>query len=215
MKPLGRFSILLLALTGAGAAAAAEPASEQRIAYKFGACVVKQDRQAAIRFLDELPLVGGAVSASDLDAGEANSCVSSDLDGVSPVAIRGGIAQELFLRDFQEFGLEPKRKGGFAYLALPIAEGSEEADPKAEILYKLGDCVVRNRSDTVERMLKAPLGSRVEQQLIASLTPIMGACHGSNGQARLSRDDFRSILAQSAYSASARYWNGRLQAVLR
>lgn len=215
MVSLGRLSILLLALTGAGAAAAAEPPTEQELAYKFGRCLVQADRQAAIDVLDELPLVGGKVRLSESDLGYGSACLDARLAGVSAIAIRGGIAQELFLRDFQEFGLEPKRKGEFARLALPISDESETADARARDLYKLGDCVVRNRTDATEKLLKAPIGSKTERQVIDGLAPILAACHASKGQARMSRDDLRSILAQAAYSASVRYWSGGLQAVMR
>jgi hypothetical protein len=210
-----RLTILLLALTGQGAAAAAEPATEQDLAYKFGRCLVQQDRQAAIDVLNQLPLVDGKVSLSEVDLGYGAACLGAGLAEVSPIAIRGGIAQELFLRDFQEFGLEPKRKGEFARIALPISDESDTGDAKTRALYKLGDCVVRNRTDATERLLKAPVGSKTERQVIDGLGPIMAACHGSRGQARVSRADLRSVLAQAAYSASVRYWSGGLQAVPR
>jgi len=176
---------------------------------------VQQDRLAAIQILNQLPFVGGDVSLTEADLGDAAPCLGAGLAGVSPIAVRGGIAQELFLRDFKEFGIEPKRRREFANLALPISNDSEVGDAKTRALYRLGDCVVRNRTHSIEQLLKAPVGSRTEQHVIDQLGPIMAACHGSKGQARVSREDLRSILAQAAYSASVRYWNGRLQGVMR
>lgn len=213
MISLGRFSILMLALTGAGAAAAAEPPTEQKLAYQLGRCLVAQDRYVAIDVLNQLPLGSGEVRLSQAELGDASSCLSPGIDGLSPIAIRGGIAQELFLRDFEEFGLEPKRKREFANIALPIWDDSKEGDAQTRALYKLGDCIVRNRTDETERLLNAPVGSRTEQQVIERLGPVIAACHAGKGQARVSRGDLRSILAQAAYSASVRYWSGRLQAV--
>lgn len=213
MISLGRFSIFVLALTGAAAAAAAEPAADQKLAYQFGRCLVQQDRWAATQVIEQLPLADERVDLSDADLGDASSCLRPEVSVVSSIALRGGIAQELFLRDFQEFGVEPKRKAELATIALPISPDSDEGDPTTRALYRLGDCVVRNSTDSIERLLKAPVGSRTEQQVIERLGPIMAACHGPERQARVSRDDLRSILAQSAYSASTRYWRGQLRAV--
>lgn len=213
MISLGRLSILLLALTGAGTAIAAEPASDQKLAYQFGRCLVAQDRYGAIDLLNRLPLTDGEVRLSQAELGDASSCMTAGTAGLSPIAVRGGIAQELFLRDFEEFGLEPKRKREFANISLPIWDDSKEGDAQTRALYKLGDCVVRNRTDSIERLLNAPVGSRSEQQVIDSLAPVIAACHSGQGQARVTRGNLRSILAQAAYSASVRYWSNRLQAV--
>jgi hypothetical protein len=213
MISLGRVSIFILALTGAAATAAAAPPTEQKLAYQLGRCLVAQDRYAAIDVLNGLPLSGGEARLSQAELGDASSCLTAEMAVLKPIAVRGGIAQELFLRDFEEFGLEPKRKREFANIALPIWEDSKDGDAHTRALYKLGDCVVRNRTDSIERLLNAPVGSRTEQQVIETLGPIIAACHGGKGQARVSRGDLRSILAQAAYSASVRYWSGRLQAV--
>jgi hypothetical protein len=214
MFPLVRIAILLSVFSSAVATSAATPVSQQKLAYEFGRCVVDQDREAAVQLINRLPLRQGEISFGPGDLGDASSCLVADVRPLSPITVRGGIAQALFLRDFREFGVEPRRAGEFANLKLPAAGHAEGADQETHALYSLGDCVVRNRTNIIDSLLVAPVGSALERQLIDRLVPIMGACHAPGAQAKVSRADLRSILAQSAYAASARYWSGRLNAVL-
>ena len=214
MNSMSRLSLVAMALAGITTAAAAAPLDEQKLAYKFGRCLVERDRQAAVQLLNRLPLERGEVDLVQEDSDTASPCLPAGVTRLSAMSVRGGIAQELFLRDFQEFGVEPRRKGEYAELSIPTAASGPATDAKTQALYALGDCVVRNRTGLIDGLLNTSVGSKLERKLIDKLTPIMSACHASQGQARVSRADLRSLLAQAAYVVSVRYWTGRLKPVL-
>jgi len=198
------------ALPAAPASASIDAGAQARI-YDVGRCVVRADRSAAASLLRALPLGGGDVDMAGARRTTAAHCFKQDLPTRAALPLRGAIAQEMYLTDFRESGMEPRRRLDLlADLGLPTELNPSGTDSETNILYALGDCVVRNDTENTDRLLKTPVGSQREKAIIDRLTPYMSACINADAQVGLDRSEMRSVLAQSAYNASARYWTGRL-----
>jgi hypothetical protein len=125
--------------------------------------------------------------------------------------LRGSIAQALLLRDFPRFGVQPKvAEHLFAKFEIPVDPEKTSVDSRTANLYKLAECVARNQGIKLERLFRAEVGSDTEGRLFDAIGPYISACQGGGGDLRVSRTDFRSLLAQAAYNVSVRYWTGEL-----
>jgi hypothetical protein len=183
----------------------------EKSTYKLGKCIVRADRLVAGQLLRSTPLTGGQTVLDAASLGKAGSCVKAPSLAVSPILLRGSLAQELFLRDFERFAVKPRVSAGlFARFQLPIDSAGAGADPRTVALYKLGDCVVRNEVLRIEILLRSAIGSGVERRLFDYLGPMMSACIGADSAIGVTRADLRSVFAQSAYDVSVRYWTDQL-----
>lgn len=191
------------------AALSATPAraDDGKLAVAFGRCLVKLDRNASIALMSSLPLAGEKVAPASLSLGAGGKCAETLAAGpVSVIALRGGIAQELFRRDFGEFGVEPRGStGSFARFRLPVEKDGMGVEEPARTLYVAADCVARNTPKNVERMLKAEPGSALEDAAIERMAPWFSAC-GMQPGTRISRVELRGAMAQASYFVSMRYW---------
>ncbi|MFN3945585.1 MAG: hypothetical protein ACK4K7_11715 [Allosphingosinicella sp.] len=210
--------VVALALAAVGmaglpqsAGAVSAPGDEQaREIYDAGRCIVRSDRRAAVRLMSSLPLDGVAdVNASQL--GGAAGCVSPALGRSSSVLLRGAIAQELYLGDFGEFGVEPRNRRILVDLNLPVDGDLAGAPAGTGELYKWADCVVRNDTENTERLLRTRVGSRQEATVIETLRPYMSACIAAGTRLTVAPSELRSVFAQSAYNTLYRYWNRELR----
>lgn len=173
-----------------------------------GRCIVKADRETAIGMLKTLPLDGDQVDWSSISLGAANGCRTSEAATVSVPALRGGIAQELFRRDFGEFGVQPQRNlANLARFELPVEKNTMGAEDPTKTLFLTADCVARSNPNGTEKLIKAEPDSGQEQKIFESLAPWLSACQG---QARTAygKTALRSAIVQAAYHVSQRYWSG-------
>src|SRR6476661_2303946 len=137
---------LLVVATLAAAAAIASPAqadtgSPAQVGAQLGRCIVKADRGSAISMLKTLPLAGDQVDWSSVSLGAAVGCRSADTGSVTVTALRGGIAQELFRRDFVEYGVQPQRAiYDLAKFDLPVEKNTMGAEDPAKTLFLTADC---------------------------------------------------------------------------
>lgn len=204
-----------LLATLAAAAALPVPASAQGSAnaesvYDFGRCVVKDDRDAAARLLSQLPYEGEVDNVRTLLGGGAAKCQASAPAAVSAQQLRGALAQELFKKDFKEFGMTPETPVyRLAEVSLPIADNAP-VSPQTRNLYKLAECTVRNDGSRVEYLLATPLGSSREQTQFDNLAPVLLACQPAGTQLNMSRLTMRSAIALAAYDVAARFATGKL-----
>jgi hypothetical protein len=180
------------------------PVASEKATYELGSCIVKSDREMAARLMRDLPPASTQVAIGGLRLGK---CTSGS-PAVRAITLRGSIAQALLLRDFPRFGVPPRiTPSHFVQFDLPVETGTN-TDARTAALYKMSDCVVRNQGIKIERLFRADIGSNIEGRLIDYLAPTIQACQGAN--VRVTRTDFRSALAQSAYKVSVRYWLGEL-----
>lgn len=200
----------LIAITAAAAAAAALPtaapasAVAEKKVYDAGRCIVRADRSAAAQLLRTLPS-SGEVSVDSGQLGDAAKCLGGSAT-VSAMALRGSVAQALFLKDFDRFAVQPQVASHlFADFDVPT-DKTPGADPRTVAMYRLGDCVVRNEAMKMESFLRAGVGSAQEDQLFEYFGPIMSACQAGQEPLRISRAALRSVFAQAAYKVSVRYW---------
>jgi hypothetical protein len=164
----------------------------------------------AAQLLQELPLGGGETDVSAVRLGSAAKCGAGQ-GSVSTTLLRGGLAQALLLRDFPRFGVQPEIAADrFVRFDLPIDGPTAGVDAQTATMYKLADCVVRNQAIKTENLFRSSPGSSREGRVLDALAPYVSACHGARGDARISRSDFRSLMAQAAYNVSVRYWTGDL-----
>ena len=107
---MGKLLILgALAVAASASAAQANTLSPAKAAAELGKCIVKADRGAAVSLLKALPLSGNQVDWSAASLGAAGKCRTAATETVSMSALRGGVAQELYKRDFADFGMQPQR----------------------------------------------------------------------------------------------------------
>ena len=203
----------VVSLAAAGSLAAipvpafAAPASVARV-YEAGRCMVSRDRRAAAALIRALPLDGRVADLSSL-RGSARDCAGG-AQGAPAMLVRGAIAQALFLRDFRDFGREPRTETGLVDLNLPVE--SSVGGTRSVELYRWGDCVVRNDAAGTRRLLLSPIGSGEEDAAIAGLQTYMSACMRAGSQLQVRQSELRSVFAQSAYHVMYRYWTGQLSA---
>lgn len=173
-------------------------------------CALKKDRAATISATKRLPLGHEPVTLTADALGNAASCLNGSAVTAPAMQIRGAVAEQLYVSDFREVGVQPRRKpGDFADLDLPDVTDKSTSTLAELPLYRLADCVARNDAESASFYLKAPAGSRMEKERFAKLQPYMAACaHGQRIVA--APGDFRAALAQAAYHTSARYWDGQL-----
>lgn len=210
---------LVLACAGAAVAAtvpmlpAAAASADAGDIFSLGRCIVKADRAIGASLLETLPLSGGPVDLAAVRTSAASDC----LDGSAQpdaIALRGAIAQELFIKDFGEFGMRPRRNvADLVEYDLPIGDTAEGVDPTLHARYRMADCAVRNDTPRVERLLKTQIGSSTEMNIMTALAPVLAACQPKGATVSIGRNHLRSMLALSAYNVSARYWSGSLKPV--
>lgn len=204
---------LLTAAIAMSAATFATPALADsnnmgELAVDLGKCIVKADRASAISMLKSLPLNGKQVDWSSVSLGAAGGCRTAETTPVSVSALRGGIAQELFKRDFVEFGVQPQRSlSDLAKFDLPVEKDTMGAEDPTKTLFLTADCVARSNPNGTEKLIKAAPGSGQEQKIFESLGQWLSACQGANKMA-YGKTDLRSAITQAAYHVSQRYWAG-------
>ena len=209
---LGYAAAAALALPVGGTAVASTSGAGTGEAYSLGRCIVKADRSAAVRLMNQLPLAGDSTNLDASQLGKASRCLGASASGVSAMALRGGIAQELFLKDFEEFGVRPQREvADFADYDLPVEEEAGNVPADTHALFRLGECAVRNDTVNAVKLLRAPVGSQQEMNIINSMRPMLGACQPAGSNVAIGRGELRSVMAQAAYHVSARYWRGDLK----
>ena len=204
--------LILAGLLGAApfalAAAEASNATPAQAGIAIGRCIVKADRAAAVSLMKTLPLSGDQIDWSSASLGAGAGCRTADAATVSVSALRGGIAQELFRRDFVEFGVQPQRAlYDLAKFDLPVEKNTMGAEDPTKTLFLTADCVARSNPNGTEKLIKAEAGSGQEQKILESLAPWLSACQGQNRMA-YGRTDLRSAIVQAAYHVSQRYWAG-------
>lgn len=199
-----------LAIAGLAATPAlADADSPGEAAIQLGRCIVKADRGSAISLLRTLPLTGGQVDWSSVSLGTAIKC-REGAPAVSVSALRGGLAQELFRRDFGEFGVQPQRAVyDLASFKLPVEKDLMGSEDPTKTLFLTADCVARSNPNGTEKLIKAQPGSDQEAKIFDSLAPWLSACQGAARMA-YGRTDLRSAIVQAAYHVSARYWGGEM-----
>lgn len=206
---------LLILGVVAGAAMIAAPvqantSSAAQAGAQLGKCIVKSDRGSAISLLKTLPLTGAEVDWSSVSLGDAAKCRDADNSMVSVSALRGGIAQELFKRDFVEFGVQPQRAlYDLASFQLPVEKDVMGIEDPTKTLFLTADCVARSNPNGTERLIKSAPGSDQETRIFEGLAPWLSACQGSSRMA-YGRTELRSAIVQAAYHVNARYWNGQM-----
>jgi hypothetical protein len=203
--------LMIGAVAGAalfGSAAQANNASPAQAAAALGKCIVKADRGSAVSLLKTLPLTGGQVDWSSVSLGAAASCREAATSTVTVSALRGGIAQELFKRDFVEFGVQPQRAlYDLASFSLPVEKNLMGTEDPTKTLFLTADCVARSNPNGTEKLIKSAPGSDQEMKIFEALGPWLSACQGSSRMA-YGRTELRSAIVQAAYHVNARYWNG-------
>jgi hypothetical protein len=206
---------LVILGTVIGAAVSAAPAqantpSAAQVGAQLGKCIVKADRGSAISLLKTLPLTGAEVDWSSVSLGGAASCRNGVTGAVTVSALRGGIAQELFKRDFVEFGVQPQRAlYDLASFQLPVEKDAMGTEDPTKTLFLTADCVARSNPNGTERLIKSAPGSDQEMKIFEGLAPWLSACQGSSKMA-YGRTELRSAIVQAAYHVNARYWNGQM-----
>jgi hypothetical protein len=205
-----------LLLAGAAAAlslgfpAHAEAPDKVERLHDFGRCVVKSDREAAADLLQAIPIAPADVEIAALQLGDARDCLKEGRLSARSTLIRGALAQGLLLKDFPRFGVEPNiPEHRFVKLDLPLDGAAPGVDQRTATLYKVADCVVRNQALKTETLFRSAPASGPESRLFDAIAPYIEACAG-NADLRVSRPEFRGMLAQAAYSVSIRYWTGEL-----
>ena len=203
--------LLILAAIAAApfaTAAQAKSSSPAEAGVEIGRCIVKADRGSAVSLLKTLPLAGDAVDWSAASLGGAANCRSADAEVVSVSALRGGIAQELFRRDFVEFGVQPQRAlYDLAKFSLPVEKDTMGIEDPTKTLFLTADCVARSNPNGTEKLIKAEPGSGQEMKIFESLGPWLSACQGTSKMA-YGRTELRSAIVQAAYHVAQRYWAG-------
>jgi hypothetical protein len=206
---------LLVIASLAAAATFSSPAladadSPAQVGVELGKCIVRADRGLAISMLKSLPLTGGQVDWSSVSLGAGASCRTADTPPVTVTALRGGIAQELFKRDFVEYGVQPHRNiPDLARFDLPVEKDTMGIEDPTKTLFLTADCVARSNPNGTEKLIKAEPGSDQELKIFEALGPWLSACQGANKMA-YGRTDLRSAIVQAAYHVSQRYWAGEM-----
>lgn len=206
---MGKLLILgVLAGAAIGAPAQANNASSAQAAVALGKCIVKADRGSAVSLLKALPLTGGQIDWSNISLGSAVGCRDAAADTVTVSALRGGIAQELFKRDFVEFGVQPQRAlYDLASFRLPVEKDVMGIEDPTKTLFLTADCVARSNPNGTEKLIKSAPGSDQEMKIFEGLAPWLAACQGAS-QMAYGRGELRSAIVQAAYHVNVRYWNG-------
>ena len=207
-----KFSLLAGAAATLSLGAPAHTATPDQVGrlYELGRCIVKVDREAAAELLQSLPVAPAETEIAASQLGDARDCLKEGRLSARSTLVRGALAQGLLLKDFPRFGVEPKiSEHRFVKVDLPINGPAPGVDERTATLYKLADCVVRNQAIRTETLFRSAPGSGPESRLFDALAPYIAACAG-DAELRVSRPEFRGMLAQAAYSVSTRYWTGEL-----
>ncbi|MFN3944096.1 MAG: hypothetical protein ACK4K7_04110 [Allosphingosinicella sp.] len=204
---------LLIGAFAATGVAAQEPdtaaAGDAAAAYTVGRCIVQSNRPAAARLMQALPIGGDGAGPEAMRIMGEVGCGAESLRSDQALMLRGGLAQALFQADFEHFGVEPRNPRAMIDLGLP-AETDPASDGNRD-LYRWSDCVVRNDTENVQRLLRTPVASRQEAQVLGALVPYMHACARPMARLVVDASELRSLFVQSSYQAMYRYWSGALR----
>lgn len=209
---MGKFLVAggLAAAAAFSTPAQADGGSPAQAGVELGKCIVRADRGSAVSMLKTLPLTGGQVDWSAISLGAAAGCRDANTPPVTVVALRGGLAQELFKRDFVEYGVQPHRNiPDLARFDLPVDKDTMGIEDPTKTLFLTADCVARSNPNGTEKLIKAEPGSEQELKIFETLGPWLSACQGANKMA-YGRADLRSAIVQAAYHVSQRYWAGEM-----
>lgn len=187
-------------------AVAATPSRWTVALYEAGRCIVQRDRGTAQTLMQTLPLDDSPAEPANL-RGPARGCLDGAA-GATAFALRGAIAEALYIRDFRGRELRPVRAEQLVSFELPV-QGSPPGSRTVE-LYRWADCVVRNDSEATRRLLTSELGSSEEQAAIEALANFMAACLPAGSELDVYENELRPVFAQSAYFSLYRYWTGEL-----
>lgn len=207
---MGKLLIIAAAVSAVSFAtpALADNDSPGEAGVQIGKCIVKADRSAAISMLKSLPLTGDEVDWSSVPMGNAAECRTAENTEVTVSALRGGIAEELFKRDFVEYGVQPQRAiVDLAKFDLPVEKDTMGAEDPTKTLFLTADCVARSNPNDTERLIKSDPGSGQEMKVFQLLGPWLSACQGTS-KMTYGRTELRSAIVQAAYHVSQRYWAG-------
>ena len=195
-----RTTVVLLGLALAGLGPSPARADTGAVdAVAFGRCLVEQDRGAALTLFATLPPTDAAADLTR-NAGCAGGPTSA-----STMAVRGGIAEALYKRDFREWGLPPRRAStDLARLDLP---GRADAGGS---LFALGHCVARWQPNDLDRLFATPPGSAREGRIIDRLAERFAPCQPAGTSVAIKRTHVRALLAQTAYELSRQNAQGTL-----
>ena len=200
-------SIAMLAVPATVSASTFTPA---QAGAQLGRCIVKADRGSALSLMKTLPLAGGDIDWTSVSLGAASGCRNGETGAATVSSLRGGIAQELFKRDFVEFGVQPQRAlYDLASFQLPVEKDTMGVEDPTRTLFLTADCVARSNPNGAEKLIKAEPGSAQEAKIFDSMAPWLSACQGSTRTA-YGRGELRSAIVQAAYHVSARYWGGAM-----
>lgn len=174
-----------------------------------GKCIVRADRSAAIDLMKRLPLGGETVALSELSLGAARKCWSEAPEPIGVMALRGGIAQELFRRDFVEYGVQPSESiANLATFTLPVEKDEMGAEDPLKSLYLIADCTARSDPQNTERLMSTKPGTDREMRVFEALGPLLSACQARANTVSVGRTELRAAITQAAYYMNARYWRG-------
>jgi hypothetical protein len=210
---MGKHLIAVALVAGAALTtpALADTPSAAQAGVQLGKCIIKADRGSAISMLKTLPLAGGEVDWSSVSLGAAASCRNAATPPVTVTALRGGIAQELFKRDFVEYGVQPQRAiPDLAKFDLPVEKNTMGVEDPTKTLFLTADCVARSNPQGTEKLIKAEPGSEQEMKIFETLGPWLSACQGGANRMTYGRTELRSAIVQAAYHVSQRYWAGEM-----
>ncbi len=178
--------------------------------YRVGQCIVRRDRTAAIGLIEALPVAGQARLDDAARIVAETGCHTGPLPTDFPVLLRGAIAQEMLQRDYSEFAGTPHSVARLVDFSLPVQSDGAAANEMAR-RYQWSDCVVRNDTENVERLIRTPPGSTRERNILARMAPYMSACMADETRLSTSPSEVRSLFMQSAYHMFYRFWNGDLR----
>ena len=178
--------------------------------YRVGQCIVRRDRDAAIALIGALPIDGRQRLDDAARLVADTGCHAGPLPAGFPVLLRGAMAQEMLQRDYSEFAGVPHNRARLVDFNLPVQSDGALADETAR-RYQWSDCVVRNDTENVERLIRTSPGSARERGILTRMAPYMSACMDDQARLSASPAEVRSLFMQSAYHMFYRFWNGELR----
>jgi hypothetical protein len=179
----------------------------------FARCAVGKDRVAATRAAARLPLSNDPASIAGTALGAASDCAEGGEVQGSAMMLRGAIAQALYRADFREVGIEPRTPArNFADLGWPAIGDDDPVSDSGVALFKLADCIARNDSENVDKLMRFAYGTDQAHKMIEQMQPYIQACYPKGADLQVGRDTLHAAIAQGAYYAAARLWSGKLTA---
>jgi hypothetical protein len=180
----------LIALACAALATPVAQAQDADPLQAFARCVVSGDAGAARDLLAQAPASGKSNNAAKKLSDRKTSCGAGlGKTRADPAAVRGAIAEQLYLTDFTAAPAAP---------SAPAQPFQGSGDP-AQVLYDVSRCAATRDPIAIDALVRTAHGSAEEKAALQPVIAAVGTCTPAGAKVGFNRAQLRAMTAEGLF----------------